>query len=120
MSEDELFKEPFPKTDEEFQQWFFNVQKLMALQKGLAEGEEDERFKGGHLSCARWRFGLYLNKDQFKGLNLSWFWYADGPVLDPMEVERYTKGLIKWVWNENGECEQCLNRDMCYDVREAP
>lgn len=113
------FKEPFPQTDDEYQQWFFNVLGLLKLRAGLAQGEDDERFGEGRLSCQRWRCGLHLVKDQFPGMNLSFFWFADGPVYDPMEVERYTKGIIKWEWNENGECERCLNRSMCYDLREV-
>ena len=120
MTSDESFREPFPRTDEEFRQWFANVHALLALREGLAEGEEDERFRGGRLSCQRWRCGLHLCPDLRDRLKLSWFWFADGPVYDPMEIERYTKGIIKWEWNENGECEECLNRSMCYDLRERP
>lgn len=112
------FTEPYPRTDEEYRQWFINVLGLLKLQKGLAEGEDKDGFIDGRLSCERWRHALFLIKDQFKGMNLRWVWYAEGPVFFPDELERYTKGLIKWKWNENGECDNCLNRKMCYDKRE--
>lgn len=101
---------PNSVTDKQYRTWFRKTYLLISINQSLCNA-----FNIKHVPCKTYQLALALHLNELRGV-LSWCWYIDGPLFFPDSIEEYTHGLIRWRWNDGGECENCNCRDMCYDL----